>query len=178
MRVLGLDPSASFGIVVLDIEYENVVTTFSSDYTSKSKGMERLGDIAAHILKVVEKYEPELIGLEGFSYGSKFNHEFMYGVGTIVRYFLWQQGYDYQLVPPSTLKKFVTGKGNSKKAMILKEVYKLWHFDATTDNEADAFAIAMCAYLTSLGVVDKKGVWKKGDAPKFTFDHSLIEKKV
>lgn len=41
----------------------------------------------------------------------------------------------------SHLKMFVTGKGNCKKELVLKEVYKRWRFDTDDNNEADAFVM-------------------------------------
>lgn len=40
--------------------------------------------------------------------------------------------------PPTSLKKFVCGKGNAEKSMMIREVFKRWGFDAEDDNQADA----------------------------------------
>lgn len=45
------------------------------------------------------------------------------------------------VVPPTTLKKFVTGKGNAEKSLMIREVYKRWGFDAADDNQADAVGL-------------------------------------
>lgn len=58
----------------------------------------------------------------------------------------------YTMVP-GVIKKFITGKGNAKKELILKEVYKKYKFDTTDNNIADAFAIAKYIQKT---VEDKK----------------------
>ena len=42
---------------------------------------------------------------------------------------------------PSQLKKFVTGKGNSEKSMVIKEVYKRFGIDTNDDNTADAVVL-------------------------------------
>lgn len=39
------------------------------------------------------------------------------------------------------LKMFVSGKGNAKKEMIIKDVYKHWNFDSEDNNQADAFVM-------------------------------------
>lgn len=44
-------------------------------------------------------------------------------------------------VPPATLKKYVTGKGNAKKPDMRMAIYKRYGVDITDDNEADAFAL-------------------------------------
>ena len=43
---------------------------------------------------------------------------------------------------PSKIKKFITGKGNSKKELMLKEIYKRWGFETDNHNTGDAYAIA------------------------------------
>jgi crossover junction endodeoxyribonuclease RuvC len=45
------------------------------------------------------------------------------------------------LVTPSQLKKFVTGKGNADKSVVMKEVYKRFSIDTDDDNTADAVVL-------------------------------------
>jgi crossover junction endodeoxyribonuclease RuvC len=45
------------------------------------------------------------------------------------------------IVPPTSLKKFVTGRGNAKKNEMLLGVYKQWGVEFSDDNQADAFAL-------------------------------------
>ena len=47
-------------------------------------------------------------------------------------------GIVYQEVAPTQAKKFLTGKGNCDKNLILKEVFKRYHIDVDDDNVADA----------------------------------------
>jgi crossover junction endodeoxyribonuclease RuvC len=169
MIILGIDPSTKMGLVVLEYDNKVVKTIHQECYSSKQKDMPRLGDIGARIFDLCDKAKPDLIGLEGYSFGSKFNHEAMYSIGTVIRYFLWQWEYAYTIIPPTTLKKFVTGKGNSKKDLMMLGVFKNWGFDTTDDNVADAYALAMCVLFQHLEITDEKGVWKKGDAQDFTY---------
>lgn len=175
MRVLGIDPSTKMGLIVLDNKKGVIQTVYQGVFVSKNKDMQRLGDIGGCILDMLKKYKPDLIGLEGYSFGSKFNHEIMYSLGTVIRYFLWQSEYDYNVIPPTTLKKFVTGKGNSKKDLMLLGVYKNWGYDTTNDNLSDAYGIAICTLFQYLDIADEKGVWKKGDAKHLSIDHSPIK---
>ena len=48
-------------------------------------------------------------------------------------------------VPPSTLKKYATGRGNAKKVEIVLAVYKHWGKEIRDDNEADAYVLAKIA---------------------------------
>lgn len=55
------------------------------------------------------------------------------------------------LVAGNTLKKFVTGKGVGKKALMVKWVYKKWGFDTESDDLADAFGLARLASAIASG---------------------------
>ena len=46
------------------------------------------------------------------------------------------------LVPPTVLKKFVTGKGNSKKDEMRLGAYKRWAFEDKSDDVVDAYCLA------------------------------------
>lgn len=45
-------------------------------------------------------------------------------------------------VPPNTLKKFATGRGNAKKNEVLLSCYKKWGMEFRDDNEADAYVLS------------------------------------
>jgi crossover junction endodeoxyribonuclease RuvC len=59
-------------------------------------------------------------------------------LGTIVRMALFEAGYPFFIVSPGQLKKFITGKGNAQKSMIIKEVYNKWDIECNDDNHAEA----------------------------------------
>lgn len=47
------------------------------------------------------------------------------------------------IVPPTSLKKYVTGKGQGvSKSQILLNVYKKWGVEFTDDNAADSYGLA------------------------------------
>lgn len=54
---------------------------------------------------------------------------------------LWEAGWRVCVVPPTTLKKFVTGTGRCEKSMMIREVWRLWEHEAADDNDADAYAL-------------------------------------
>jgi Holliday junction resolvasome RuvABC endonuclease subunit len=66
-------------------------------------------------------------------------------LGTIVRLRLYERHIPVMIVSPSTLKKWVSGKGNIKKDMMLREVFKRFGYDCKDDNQADAAGLAHIA---------------------------------
>ena len=56
-------------------------------------------------------------------------------------------------VTPGEVKKFITGKANTKKELVLKEVFKRYAFDTDINDVADAYAIAR--YLRYLEIGEK-----------------------
>lgn len=87
----------------------------------------------------------DLILIEGYSYGSPNVMAALGELGGIVRYRLLDRYDKGKLitVPPSTLKKFVIGKGVGDKSIMLLETYKRWKISFTNHNICDAFGLAM-----------------------------------
>lgn len=69
-------------------------------------------------------------------------------------------------VPPTTLKKYATGRGNAKKAEIMLSVYKKWGVELLDDNLADAFVLSKIA-AGHHDTAYEKEVLKRLDDPKF-----------
>jgi Holliday junction resolvasome RuvABC endonuclease subunit len=111
------------------------------------RGVERLHAIDEWILRFVDDLlfrglHPTAFVFEGPGFASKVAHALgqLHGV---VKLSLWRRGFLLGDVPPSTLKKFVTGCGNAEKNQVMKHVFKRWGFDSDDDNECDAFACSM-----------------------------------
>lgn len=78
-------------------------------------------------------------------------------LGACVRYFLYTKKIPFLTVVGSQLKKYATGNGNSKKAVLIKELYKNYDIDVNDDNEADAIYLAkMCKDIATDKILDKK----------------------
>lgn len=152
MIYIGLDISTKTGLAIIntepkpnpDIVGHSVSTKLIT--TKKFTGLERADYITNHCLDLIESILPAFhkyrIMIEGYGFTRTQNLVPLIEVGTVLRYRLFLEGYKYIEVPPTSLKKFVTGKGNVKKEMMLKEVYKRWNIDCDTNDEADAVGLA------------------------------------
>lgn len=75
-------------------------------------------------------------------------------------------------VPPMTLKKYASGKGNAKKQEMLLQIYKRWGVEFSDDNAADSYALARLVGKFSINEIEKAVATqmsdpKYRDAPRF-----------
>lgn len=87
------------------------------------------------------------IVLEDFAYSQANQMALLGGLGYHIRIMLRQTGWHFAVCPTGTLKKVVTGSGNSSKALMIRDVYKRWGFETDNDNIADAFGLAKIAWV-------------------------------
>ncbi len=164
MKIMSIDPSSYTGFAVLDLpsldpDKPEIRLKHLSEYElPKSPDLiERLFYLGHHLEKMIGIWEPDHVFIEGYSFGSRYNHELMYGIGTAFRMFLRQNNIGYEETPPTSVKKFVTGKGQGKKQLMLMKVLDNWGFPIENDNMADAFAISVYGAFKLLGYTDEKG---------------------
>ncbi|MDH5184460.1 MAG: hypothetical protein OEX12_11285 [Gammaproteobacteria bacterium] len=111
--------------------------------------MDRAGFYAQDLMTIVHSYDPDVVVLEGYGFSRVQGVDTIVlqcAIGTILRYFLRTTlDTPYFEIPPTSLKKFITGKGNAKKDTIMMEVYKRWGYEAPDNDLADAYGLAMAA---------------------------------
>ena len=69
-------------------------------------------------------------------------------------------------IPPMTVKKYASGKGNTKKQEMLLQIYKRWGIEFNDDNAADSYAIARMAGGLAVGSVEAQVIEQIKD-PKY-----------
>lgn len=121
----------------------------------KLRGIERCDRIAGEVLQLVSQWvnnlNTGLVVIEGYSFGSRNSHAHALGeLGGIVRHELLRMGYRWVDVPPSSLKKYATGKGNAGKEEMLAAAIRRLGYDGHDNNEADALWLRAMA-LDALG---------------------------
>jgi Holliday junction resolvasome RuvABC endonuclease subunit len=106
--------------------------------------------------------EPTIVGMEGYSFGSKGSSVFQIAQwGGVARTVLYDRHLDDKTVimAPSTLKKYVTNNGNAPKNLVLREVYRVWGVEAEDDNVADAYGLARAVMTIHSG--DARYAWQR-----------------
>ena len=160
MKALGLDPSMNAtGLVALSaINCNEWSVEKSIELTSDKKlgRFVRMDQIASNMLNFIHAWRPDVVMIEGYSYGSPTNLATAAELGAVLRWFCLQADLKVYEVPPSTLKKWVTLKGNAPKEEMMLQVYKRWGFEPATHNIADAFGLAILGVYMQEKVLDPR----------------------
>lgn len=145
ITILGVDQSyTGFGYSIHPEDSEPVTLKKSFPLSKYTGQANRLFEIEFWFEDLLEKVNPDLVVMEGYANAVKFGREMSGELGGVVKkatYFM--AGIEPLVVPPTVLKKFVTGSGNAPKNVMLQQVYKRWGKEFTDDNMADGFSLGM-----------------------------------
>ena len=144
-KVMGIDLSlVETGIVCLEDGKILFQDTVKSKPGEDPLEVERIQKIARAVTGHIATHKPDLIIIEGLSYGSKNTTSLcqLAKLNFSVEIYCYQMGYHYLMVVPTQLKKFVTGKGTAKKELMLMKVYKKYGLEFDNNNLCDAFCLA------------------------------------
>lgn len=117
------------------------IATFDDTFVVKPTvtGMERLDVLRAAVL--AECGPTGAVFIEGYAMGTA-RQAGTYAIGElggVVRYTLWRHQIPYVDVPPATLKKFATNKGNAGKPDMLDASRRAGYDGSNNDNAVDAW---------------------------------------
>lgn len=139
MNIIGLDLSLTDSGVFYS--YNN--TNYQLNIKSKEKGVTRLIDIKTQLWQeLFTKINFDLIVIEGYGF-STFKGHSLGELGGVIKVLLKTKfpKTPIILVPPTVLKKFITGKGNADKSQMLLQIYKKYDKEFNNHNIADAYAL-------------------------------------
>lgn len=106
----------------------------------------------------------DLVVMEGYANAAKFGREMAGELGAVVKMAVLDVvGQPPLIVPPTSLKKFVTGSGAAKKNVMIAHVFKRWDVMFTDDNQADAYSLEKFgeAYLDIINSEDMAALYPK-----------------
>lgn len=139
---LGLDLSLNATGIVL-LADNNLIYAGCITQAGKLRDSSRIAYIRDFVTEVIDdEGYPDVIVIEGYAYGAQSRSHAIGELGGVIKLALYEMGLSCVVVPPTTLKKYTTGKGNAQKSLMLKKVYTRWDFDTENDNIADAYALA------------------------------------
>lgn len=143
----GIDPSfAGTAIVILNEDYTLVEEIKFTTKKEKDKSTEEKMIYMSHVIKeFISKYGKDeiMFNIEDIAFGATGQGSAQQAaLNYAIRALLFEMGYKYTSVPPSSVKKHISGNGNAKKELMLKEVYKRWNIDYDDNDLCDAYCIA------------------------------------
>jgi len=107
---------------------------------SKTRGWERVSKIVNTLDSLW--FGAGLVVIEGYAFGARGGSVFdIAELGGIVRWELLLADIPFVDVPPSTLKKYATGKGNAGKDEMIAAAIRRFGFAGSDNNEADAYLL-------------------------------------
>jgi crossover junction endodeoxyribonuclease RuvC len=116
----------------------------------KTKGIYRLDQIRNHFVGLFRDYSIDIVIIEEYAWGAR-GHAFSLGeLGGVLKITCFDLGIPMFSMPIASHKKYTTGKGNTKKDLMIKDVYKKYKIDTDNDNEADAISM----FKTFLAYID------------------------
>ena len=111
-----------------------------SRISTKLRGWPRLERIVSDITDAAVGCDVGVI--EGYSFGSKGRSVFQIAeLGGIVRWELLDRGLLIVDVPPSSLKRYATGRGNAGKDEMIAAAIRRFGFEGSSNDEADAYLL-------------------------------------
>jgi crossover junction endodeoxyribonuclease RuvC len=104
----------------------------------------RIKQIKEEIIKFLVKNQPKVVVIEGLAFMARNTTALVQlaGLNYLVRDYLEEEGTNFLIVAPTTLKKFITGKGNAQKDQMMLETYKRYRVSFDDDNLCDGFGLA------------------------------------
>lgn len=134
--IIAIDPSLTCTAVAFGHDAEPVVQLWKP----KTRGAERLAEFV-RLVGAIARNKQAVAYIEGYSFASHAGRERLGELGGVIRFTLHDWHVPVVEVPPSTLKKFATGKGNASKAAMVSAVASRTGRTFDTDDQSDAFAL-------------------------------------
>jgi crossover junction endodeoxyribonuclease RuvC len=148
MNFVGLDLSfRGTGLTVLsgssDILFQKLIVSPAKECIER-----RICFLSKEIFSVIKQYDQFVVYMEGLSFSSSGQATLdLAGLHFYIRVNMYKD-YPEQLyiIPPTTLKKYVTGTGRCQKNLMLLKTYKKFGIEFTDDNLCDSYCLARYGY--------------------------------
>jgi len=145
--IAAVDPSLTgTAICILEADTYGLIYLTTFKVPKDTIGVTRLAWLSKQVNATLKAHSPKEVFIEGYSFMSKGRSIFNLGeLGGIFRLLLAKKWGGYYEIAPTSLKKFITGKGNSKKQIMLEQTYRKYGLGSETlkdDNQVDAYGLA------------------------------------
>jgi len=113
---------------------------------TKPSGKDPLAELERldYIRDTIETTDVDIAVIEGLAYMVRNSTALVQlsGLNYMTRERIYLEGIQFIIVQPTQLKKFITGKGNCAKELMMLETYKRYGVSFKDNNECDAYGLA------------------------------------
>lgn len=154
LTILGIDPGMArlgWGVIAASGLQPRILNYGVIETTSKQSTAERLQYLHQELVKVIEKYQPEVVAVEKLFFGKNAKTAMLVGEARgVIIFTLSQHHLNYREFTPAEIKIAVTGYGNADKKQIQEMVKTSLRLEdiPKPDDAADALAVAITAMVT------------------------------
>lgn len=146
MRVLGLDLSLTGTGIALVGDEPLPERPWRLASPGPMRGVERLSWLGSEVTGAVAMTRPDLVAIEGYSFGARGNALFQLGeLGGVVRLLLHRQGVPFVEVAPGEWRKQLFGKGNLAKDQVRVEAFKRYGVEFDSLDVLEAWCVGTAA---------------------------------
>ena len=133
------------------LEYDKELDS-KADYSTKEyQKTKNFSNICYHINEILNKYNADIVQMEGISYGSRGSSALadLAGLNFFIRYEILKNGINFKILAPTSVKKFAVGNGGVEKDVMIASWKKLDKnisdiSEIKLDDLADAYFLAHC----------------------------------
>ncbi len=151
MRIIGIDPGvATTGWAVIDFQGRDIIDVVDYGIIETAKGLkpeQRLGEIYSDLNEILDKFKPEVAGVETLIFCNNAKTVMQVGEARgVVLLILEHYSIDIYSFTPLQVKSSISGYGKAEKKQVQENVKRICNLTdiPKPDDAADAIAIAIC----------------------------------
>lgn len=138
----------------LDVDVDNIHGDLHPEYKCDEQ---RYANITNWVMSLLK--ENDRIYMEGYSMGSTGRVFNIAENAGLLKHYLWKWNYSYDIIPPTVIKKFATGKGNANK-QVLQDCFE----EETKYNIKKKLGLTEKQWNPSSDIIDSYYICKLGKA--------------
>jgi Holliday junction resolvasome RuvABC endonuclease subunit len=154
MRTLGLDLSLTATGIALVGDAPLPEQPYRAAVPPRGlRGAVRLSWLGRAVMDEVERMQPDLVAIEGYSFGARGNAVFQLGeLGGVIRFLLFERGMLTVEVAPGEWRKQLFGRGNLPKDQVRVEAWKRYAVEFDSLDVLEAWCVATAAHRRTQGL--------------------------
>ncbi len=143
-KILGIDPGETTGYGLIEVvEDKPVAVDYGVIPVTGVSEAKILTSIYTWLSEYLMKNDAEVVAIEGPVRAPRFTDTLTNEVRGVVKLAVAKANIGWNVIPPATIKKNVTGSGRAKKREVQDAVRRILGIPVKTVDVTDAFAVAL-----------------------------------